>query len=220
MRKVVIMLLAASPFIASADAVRWGGATITNGEAYNSSTFEYVDGAEIIYSGPKDYNDWDSVAYYLQGYFGVSDSGDKTVIKGIGHALSGACVFVKMEIGEVVSALTTLYSDEVFYQYGYVPGMEEIPENHRDGGDYDIEVSNYGTQVFHLGFWVEGGTRTEIIPLYGWLEVAVNGTELSIVNSAIGLNGQSMVVGVIPEPSCTFLMLTGIAVLALRRQRR
>ena len=135
------------------------------------------------------------------------------------------CVLASLGNITGVVPYTTFYADEVFYAFGWRPGEEEIAGNHRYSGDYDITVSGSGTQVFFLGFGVEGSTTDTDSPegfsqiwLYGWLEVAVDGTELSVVNSAIGLNGQSMTVGLIPEPTTTMLLLLGLASLALRRR--
>jgi hypothetical protein len=56
--------------------------------------------------------------------------------------------------------------------------------------------------------------------LYGWVNLHVdrNG-ELGLLRSAIGLDGQSMVVGAIPEPSGGLLLFLGVAALSLRRSR-
>ncbi|MBP5542817.1 MAG: PEP-CTERM sorting domain-containing protein [Kiritimatiellae bacterium] len=223
MRKAISILLAIAPLLALADAVRWGGATITNGGVYCSKPVDgnyIVQGAEIIYTNPETFETgYEGPEYYLQGYFSVSISGDTTTIKGVGHALSGSDVFVKMEMGEVISALTTFYSDEVFYRYGYLPEEEQnYEENFREIADYSIDIPSYSGEHFFLGFGTASYTVDGQPCLYGWLEIAVNGTELSIVNSAIGLNGQSMTVGLIPEPTTTMLLLLGLAPLALRRR--
>ena len=222
MRKSISTLLAIAPLIALADAVRWGGATITNGEVYCSKPVDgnyTVQGAEIIYNTPHENPYvWEYPSYYVNGSFSVSESGSTTIIEGVGHVLSGSDVFVKMDVGEIVSAVTTFYNDQVFYRYGYRPGEDEdYSTNFREIADYAIEVPNNG-EHFYLGFGTDGCTETEAVWLYGWLEIAVNGTELSIVNSAIGLNGQSMTVGLIPEPTTTMLLLLGLASLALRRR--
>ena len=57
--------------------------------------------------------------------------------------------------------------------------------------------------------------------LYGWAQLKVDGNgELGLIRSAIGLDGQAMIVGAIPEPSSALLLLLGCAGLALRRRRR
>ena len=56
--------------------------------------------------------------------------------------------------------------------------------------------------------------------LYGWAHRGVEGNgDIELLGSAIGLEGQSMTVGAIPEPSSVVLLLVGCAVLVLRRKR-
>ena len=56
--------------------------------------------------------------------------------------------------------------------------------------------------------------------LYGWTHLSVDANgDMHLLGSAIGLDGQSMVVGGIPEPSSALLLLLGVAGLALRRKR-
>ena len=55
--------------------------------------------------------------------------------------------------------------------------------------------------------------------LYGWAHLGIDGNGgMELRGSAIGLEGQSMVVGAIPEPSSAWLLILGIAGLALRRR--
>lgn len=224
MKSLVIFLMVFPPVFALANAVRWGGAALTNGEVYCTKPIDdnyIVPGAEIIYSTPhEDPYVWEFPIYYVNGSFSVAADGGSTIIKGVGHALSGSDVFVRMDAGEIVSALTTFYNDEVFYRYGYRPGDDDNDHsNFRDYGDYVIEIPSDGSKTFFLGFGTDGATETEALWLYGWLEIAVNGTELSIVNSAIGLDGQDMKVGAIPEPSSVVLFIIGFVPIALLRPR-
>ena len=222
-RLIIVALMAANSF---ADSVRWGGATFSKSEVSDPETHEFVDGTTLVWKSPEDgHGNYEQPGYYLHGVFSVTRTGNSTTIKGVNHVAAFSTVFVQMDVGDSVDLLTTFYADEVFYAFGWRPGEEEIAGNHRYSGDYDITVSGSGTQVFFLGFGVEGSTTDTDSPegfsqiwLYGWLEVAVDGTELSVVNSAIGLNGQSMTVGLIPEPTTTMLLLLGLASLALRRR--
>lgn len=206
---------------AMAGAVAWGGAKFTNGTVYLGLPGEYGErnGSTLVWATIDDDN-IDDIAhhFYLHGDFSVSSANGKTTIRGVNHVAAYSTTFVKMDIGETVDLLTTYYADEVFYAFGFRPGEEETSENYRYSGDYDIVVSSYGTQTFYLGFGVEGRCDGADTWLYGWLEVSVNGNELSVVNSAIGLNGQSMTVGVIPEPSAAMLLILGLAPMALRRR--
>ena len=53
---------------------------------------------------------------------------------------------------------------------------------------------------------------------YGWAHLAVNDDKsLSLLASAMSLDGSPLVVGAIPEPSGGLLLLLGISLLALRR---
>ena len=55
--------------------------------------------------------------------------------------------------------------------------------------------------------------------LYGWVHLYVDANgDMDVLGSAIGLDGQSMVVGAIPEPSAGALLLLGLSMLALRRR--
>ena len=54
---------------------------------------------------------------------------------------------------------------------------------------------------------------------YGWAHIAVNGDmSLSLLESAMSLDGSPLVVGAIPEPSAGVLLLLGLAALSLRRR--
>ena len=54
---------------------------------------------------------------------------------------------------------------------------------------------------------------------YGWAHVSVNGDmSLSLLGSAMSLDGSPLVVGAIPEPSAGVLLLLGLAGLVLRRR--
>ena len=55
--------------------------------------------------------------------------------------------------------------------------------------------------------------------LYGWYQLGYPNGELTALNSAIDLDGDSIVVGAIPEPSSGLLLLLGVAGLALKRRR-
>lgn len=78
------------------------------------------------------------------------------------------------------------------------------------------QVSEYYSAIFE-------GIQPNFIPdtYYGWVSYTVDAQgNLTFIESAIGLNGQSMIVGVIPEPSCAALLLFGTIALALRRPRQ
>ena len=54
---------------------------------------------------------------------------------------------------------------------------------------------------------------------YGWAHISVNGdASLSLLGSAMSLDGSPLVVGAIPEPGGGVLFLLGLSLLALRRR--
>ena len=73
--------------------------------------------------------------------------------------------------------------------------------------------------------WIDlyrSGVQPDFTPTvyYGWASYTIDSQgNLIFINSAIGLNGQSMTVGLIPEPSAMALLLFGLLPLALRRPR-
>ena len=63
------------------------------------------------------------------------------------------------------------------------------------------------------------GEATSIPSLYyGWMEYSYDQNGFKILRSAIGLEGQVMFVGAIPEPTSGMLILFGLAALALKRE--
>jgi len=54
--------------------------------------------------------------------------------------------------------------------------------------------------------------------LYGWVEFVFSDGSLEMKRSAIGLDGQAMTVGAVPEPVSSVMLLIGCAVLFLRRE--
>jgi len=73
---------------------------------------------------------------------------------------------------------------------------------------------NQGETVY-LGFFIE--------PLFGWVELGYDGTDIFIANSAMETTGLGIYAGTgiaVPEPSAVLLALSGLAVLCLRRRKR
>ena len=124
----------------------------------------------------------------------------------------GSVVGIAMS-GDMVSASYFEGMDSYFY-YGLVS---------KDGGDIartDCKLTlGRGDSVF-LAFATTLVDDVENY-YYGWLELGVaEDGKLVLHHSALGLDGQEMTVGAIPEPSATVLLLVGFAALLLRRDDR
>ena len=125
------------------------------------------------------------------------------------------CAWVLAALGTVLDEEYFNNLDSYFFRYGL---YGNTVERH----DYDLEL-NVRDSVY-LAVMTTNNKSPTIEFNYGWLELelAVDGT-LYAVNSALGLDGQRIVVGgdsVIPEPSSCLLMLIGISALGLRRRCR
>ena len=60
----------------------------------------------------------------------------------------------------------------------------------------------------------------EFVDYYGWIELSVSGTEVTLVSSAISDSPLIVGGGLIPEPSGGLLLILGVAMLALKRKTR
>ena len=123
--------------------------------------------------------------------------------------------WIQADSGERANATTTRNRQSYF---------NHCHLDHETGWE-NLEFTTEAGADFYLMFAV-GSTKeyNDNIPnpncLYGWalLEIDTNG-ELELKRSAIGLDGQEMIVGAIPEPSSALLVLFGCAGLALKRRR-
>ena len=77
---------------------------------------------------------------------------------------------------------------------------------------------------FYLGFMTPESRTSDGIPRYGWyhLSIADDLSGITLLDSGVGLYGESVYVGIgaVPEPSCAVLLLLGCAGLLLRRSDR
>lgn len=115
--------------------------------------------------------------------------------------------------GEIVNAAMLSDVSRLFYR------NDGIQANN----PFDV---NYESDTFYFAFetlvWqdedMSGVPQTE----YGWVNISVAAGELSVVDSAMGLNGSPMIVGggAIPEPTSGVLLVLGFAALALTRKVR
>lgn len=133
--------------------------------------------------------------------------------------------WIASTLGEEVSWKTMVGQNEYFAK-SVIPdqGGVTLPANAVIGETsyFRFMVQN-PTQVSEYYSAIFEGIQPNFIPdtYYGWVSYTVDAQgNLTFIESAIGLNGQSMIVGVIPEPSCAALLLFGTIALALRRPRQ
>ena len=74
-------------------------------------------------------------------------------------------------------------------------------------------VLGYGESVY-LGFVISSGSD-----FYGWVELGWDERGITVWDSAMDIDGAPIKIGSIPEPSSAFLVLSGLAVLCLRRRK-
>lgn len=133
----------------------------------------------------------------------------------------GACLgasenLIVAKSGDIANEQTTRHLRPLdYYLHSYID----------DGGDSGTYTHDVGKgENFYLMFVISDDIINFADPkyVYGWVNMGVgqNG-ELSILGSALDLDGGPMVVGggsAIPEPSCVLLALLGGALLVLRRK--
>ncbi len=119
-----------------------------------------------------------------------------------------ANTFVKACKGDVV--------DAGYIAYNLCFAYAEYDEcgNGRTWTDYSLTFSPGDS--YYLAFREERYNSTT----YGWVQLGYTyGKELEVMGSAWDMDGDSIIVGAIPEPSGGMLFLLGIACLTLRRRR-
>lgn len=115
--------------------------------------------------------------------------------------------------GEIVNSAMLQDIDRLFYR------CDGIQANN------PFEV-NYASDSFYMAFetlvWDDEDFVGKSHVEYGWVHLDVTNGKLSIIDSAMGLEGQSMIVGggaVIPEPTSALLSILGVALMALKRRK-
>ena len=130
---------------------------------------------------------------------------------------------VETALGDIIdeSLFSTRNDFYEFAMQGREAPAETVPVTKQVGDTFYFGVI---FEDFDEAYDVELGYSTKPPSLfYGWIELAVNadGT-LTILNSAIDLDGGAMITGggsATPEPSSALLFLVGAGLLALRRRR-
>ena len=173
--------------------------------AWNMASLEIWE--PITYSG---YDFQATITYtylVMEGYY----SGASIVLRALPETnLARANSFVLAEKGDVVNA-GYMNSKIQFFAHAKYCDWEDS-ETHTD---YPL-ILDPG-DVYYLAFSSE--SYQEPVFTYGWVELGYT-TEagLQVLASAWDRDGDSIVVGAIPEPTSGLLLLLGVAGLALKRK--
>ncbi len=133
--------------------------------------------------------------------------------------------WVRMNEGDLVDA--TIQDADTFFLHGIADPVSGAYDVH---SDYTIEGMFASSFQFYLGFatsvciekFDESGMFDQHI-YYGWAQFEWKNGVLSLVNSAINLEGGGIYAGTdrttpVPEPSTAMLALAGLALLIKRRR--
>ena len=120
--------------------------------------------------------------------------------------LQSANTFALASVGDNVND-SYIENKGVWFAYARY-GVEHYDDAH---SDYTIILQD---EPVYLAFRYEGATSSS----YGWAEIGFDTSgNLAVLHSAWDLDGGSLVVGAIPEPSSVLLLSLGLALLSLRR---
>ena len=226
--KAIITLLICSILVCATGA---HASTIWWNCVYVDYYSNYHQAYQIGVSAPK-YGLPENTAYSGSFLIGIETDGVTAILtanpNGV-RVLSGcAGAWLDADMGDEVSASTIFNQGQYFENdlWGNVNPSEGYGETSvavsvGEVNYFKIAIQDQAMAYEYFNIFYNGGTP-DFIPntYYGWVEYVVdNQGNLSILNSAIGLDGQSMVVGLIPEPSATALLLLGLAILAAKRRK-
>lgn len=125
-----------------------------------------------------------------------------------------SCAWMLVRPGDFIDEMFVKSRDGYFYKWG-IFGEDDLR------ADYDIVFS--ANEDIWLGVAVTQNISTPNEVLFGWVQFHQDGDcHVSMVASALNLEGAGIRVGIgpIPEPSCMLLALIGCAFLSLRRGDR
>ena len=159
------------------------------------------------------------VSFYIAGYGSRIVAEANTSRQGtaapISTYVSGAWLMALA--GDVVDYSTMLNQSEYFFNelHGTSFPYVQTPVDVAEGGS---QYFKFVLQDFDEAYAYLTGEAQSIPSLYyGWMEYSYDQNGFKILRSAIGLDGQVVLVGSIPEPTSGLLILVGIAALALKR---
>ena len=207
-KSFLIMLLTAWPAIVSAQAVAWDCMQFD----VPLSTERGVE-YQLWLKDPPLY----SSGFFAYTIFYVSDYGSNFVITthDLEDTLSGFIGnWLVANAGDEVSETTTRHKGN-YLNHAKIDG---------ETGYSIYNLEGVAPKDYYLAFAVENlddYNNNVVDPryAYGWAHIAVNeDMSLSLLGSAMSLDGSSLIVGAIPEPSAWVLLVLGLSALALRRR--
>jgi len=156
-------------------------------------------------------------AYDMKGFYLTARANDSRqgTLAPISTFISGA--WMSAYIGDLSGPETLLDKGEYFFNelHGVSSSSQKTDIAITEG---DSQYLKFVLQDFDEAYAYLTGQASEIQSLYfGWMEYKYDDGAFRILNSVIGLEGQSLTVGAIPEPSSAVLLLLGCVGLLLRR---
>jgi hypothetical protein len=207
-KSFLIILLTACPAIASAQAVAWDCMNLA---------LDYKTATKVVYDLSVVDSLWYSSGFEAYILLYVSELGQNFSITtcDLEDTLSGFIGnWIVANAGDEVSETTTRHKGN-YLNHAKIDG---------ETGYTIYNLVGVAPKDYYLAFAVENlYDYNDNVPdpryAYGWAHISVNEDKsLSLLGSAMSLDGSSLIVGAIPEPSAGVLLLLGLSALALRRR--